>query len=345
VTAHRASLAAGVGLGWRAGTALAVAEQAARGTLAFTEVIAESIDPRRPPRALMQLVERGVAVIPHGVSLSLGGACALDEARLAHLAAVARVLRAPLVSEHVAFVRAGGLEAGHLLPVPRTRAALYALIDHVRRAQDALPVPLALENIAAPLAWPGAHAEADFLAELCARAGAGLLLDLANLHANARNHGHDARAALDRMPLESIAYVHVAGGVQRGGFWRDTHAHAVAPAVLALVKALSARTGPLPVLLERDHDLPARADLHAECAAIAAAVAGGASERSRHHAAPYAPIGPGHPAAILDERRALERAQIALVRALVAGGAAPPDLDSAQLTETAAILASKRQHA
>ena len=68
----------------------------------------------------MDLRERGVPVIPHGVRLSLGGAEPLDPARVAHLAACAEALDAPLVSEHVAFVRAGGREAGHLLPVPRT---------------------------------------------------------------------------------------------------------------------------------------------------------------------------------------------------------------------------------
>ena len=67
---------------------------------------------------------RGVPVIPHGVGLGVGGAEPPDPRRLAHLADCARALDAPLVSEHLAFVRAGGMEAGHLLPVPRTRAAL-----------------------------------------------------------------------------------------------------------------------------------------------------------------------------------------------------------------------------
>ena len=59
---------------------------------------------------------RGVPVIPHGVRLSLGGAEPVDPARVAHLAGLRRALDAPLVSEHIAFVRAGGREAGHLLP-------------------------------------------------------------------------------------------------------------------------------------------------------------------------------------------------------------------------------------
>ncbi len=51
------------------------------------------------------------------------------------------------MSEHVAFVRAGGREAGHLLPLPRSRAALDVLTSHVRSVQAELDVPLALEPI------------------------------------------------------------------------------------------------------------------------------------------------------------------------------------------------------
>ena len=75
-----------------------------------------------------ELRDRGVTVVPHGVRLSLGGAEPVDPARVAHLAAVADALDAPLVSEHIAFVRAGGLEAGHLLPVPRSREAVDAVV-------------------------------------------------------------------------------------------------------------------------------------------------------------------------------------------------------------------------
>jgi hypothetical protein len=143
----------------------------------------------------------------------------------------------------VAFVRGGGLEAGHLLPVPRTREALGVLAGNVRLAQAELGVPLALEHVAAVLEWPAPELdEAAFLTELLERTGALLLLDLANLHANARNHGGDPLALLDALPLERIAYVHVAGGVERDGLYHDTHAHPTPPPVLELLAELCART-------------------------------------------------------------------------------------------------------
>jgi uncharacterized protein (UPF0276 family) len=204
------------------------------------------------------------------VRLSLGGAEPVDPARVAHLAHCAGALGAPLVSEHLAFVRAGGLEAGHLLPVPRSRAAVTAIVDNVRRAQADLPVPLALEPIAALFDWPDDELdEAAFLTEILDRTGAGLLLDVANVYANARNRGTDPLDLLDRLPLDRVAYVHVAGGTEHDGLYHDTHTDEVPRAVLDLVTALCERHVPPALLLERDGAYPPAGTLRGELDAIA----------------------------------------------------------------------------
>jgi uncharacterized protein (UPF0276 family) len=261
----------GVGIGWRPEIAGFVAGLPG---LRFTEVIAETL--HHPAEALLALRDRGVTVIPHGVRLSLGGAEPVDPDRVAHLARCADLMAAPLVSEHVAFVRAGGLEAGHLLPVPRTRAALAALTANIRRTCAELPVPLAVEPIAALFDWPDAeYDEGAFLTELLERTDALLLLDVANVYANARNRGTEPAALLDRLPLERVAYVHVAGGAEHDGCYHDTHTDPVPEEVLALVKELRGRTGPgresPGYLLERDGAYPPAATLRAELDAIAAA--------------------------------------------------------------------------
>jgi uncharacterized protein (UPF0276 family) len=266
----------GLGVGWRPETD----ELAARPELGFVEAVAESVDPRRPPAGLVAARERGLVVIPHGLRLSLGGAERPDRRRLAHLAAVAERFDSPLVSEHIAFVRAGGLEAGHLLPVPRTEQALEILAENVISAQAALPVALALEHVATLVEWPEAqYDEAAFVRELLDRTGAGLLLDLSNLYANAHNHGYDAAAALGRFPLERIAYVHVGGGVHRDGTYHDTHSDPVVAGVLELVEALFALTEAPGLLLERDDDFPPAGELAAELDAIAAAAERGRTRR------------------------------------------------------------------
>jgi uncharacterized protein (UPF0276 family) len=241
--------------------------------LGFVEVIAESLTPSGPmPPTLRQLRDRGVPVIPHGVKLSLGGAEPVAAHRVAHLAACAELVSAPLVSEHIAFVRAGGMEAGHLLPLPRSREAVDAVVANVARTMSALPVPLALEPIAALFDWPDDElTEAQFLTEILDRSGALLLLDIANVYANARNRGEDPLALLDALPLDRVAYVHVAGGSEHGGRYHDTHTDPVPREVLELVGELCARRRPPALLLERDGHYPPAAALRAELDAIAAA--------------------------------------------------------------------------
>ncbi|BCB78530.1 DUF692 domain-containing protein [Phytohabitans flavus] len=260
----------GVGIGWRPEIAGFVA---ALPGLRFTEVIAESVPASGPvPAPLATLREAGTAVIPHGVRLSLGGAEPVDPARVAHLAAAARQLDAPLVSEHIAFVRAGGLEAGHLLPLPRSREAVDAVVANVARTQAELPVPIALEPIAAIFDWPDDELdEAAFLSEILDRTGALLLLDIANVYANARNRGAEPTDLLDRLPLDRVAYVHVAGGAEHDGIYHDTHTHAVPQEVLDLVTELCARHRPPALLLERDGHYPPADTLRTELDAIATA--------------------------------------------------------------------------
>src|SRR5580704_9910256 len=267
----------GLGIGWRPELALAIERREALG---FVEVTAENIRLDDIPPALTRMVARGVPVIVHGLSLSLGGAELPDTRRLDHLARVAQRLGATLVSEHLAFGRADGLEAGHLLPVPRTPEALEVVFENVTLAKRMLPFPLALENIATLVEWPGAAMdEASFLAELLERTDTALLFDVSNMYANARNGGWDPVAALGRLPLDRLAYVHVAGGTVRDDLYHDTHAHPVGAGPLALLEELCSRIAPPGVMLERDDDFPRESELEAELEAIRMAMARGAARR------------------------------------------------------------------
>ncbi|MEV1242527.1 DUF692 domain-containing protein [Nonomuraea sp. NPDC049750] len=276
-------VALGVGIGWRRELDLTIERMA---DVDFVEVVAENITPARLPESLRVLRAKGVPVIPHGVSLGVGGAEPPDPARLAHLAGCAEALDSPLVSEHLAFVRGGGHEVGHLLPIPRTRESLDVVTENIRQAQAALPVPLALENVAAIFGWPGDElTEARFLAELVARTGVQLLVDVANLYTSQRNLGLSALEALDALPLDHLAYVHVAGGYEHKGIWHDTHTTAAPEPVLDLLTELCARTTPPGVLLEWDDEYPSDAVLSSELARIRTTMARGSAVMARDGAA------------------------------------------------------------
>ncbi|MEU1474308.1 DUF692 domain-containing protein [Streptomyces sp. NPDC005760] len=335
----------GTGIGWRPEIADAV--EAMPG-IDWVEAVAENLCPGHLPESLRRLRERGVTVVPHGVSLGLGGAERPDAGRLLALAERAEALGSPLVTEHIAFVRAGGpltasprLEAGHLLPVPRTRDALDVLCENIRIAQDALPVPLAVENIAALISWPGEEmTEGQFLYDLADRTGVRLLIDVANLHTNHVNRGEDPADALAELPLEAIAYVHVAGGFERDGVWHDSHAHPVPRPVLDILTDLSSRISPPGVLLERDENFPEPAELERELGAIREAVEKGGEKPGGtwRAAAPEEPSGvPTDPA-----RQRLALAQTALLSALVAGTPVPEGFDRVRLGVQARALAGKR---
>lgn len=261
----------GLGIGWRPEIALTIDR---RSDLGFVEIIAESFDPRDPlPQAIANLRERGVVVVPHGISLSLGSAERVDRDRVRRLGDLAHRVGAPLVSEHLAFVRGGGIESGHLLPLPRTRDCLEVVIENIREAQSLLPVPLAIENIASLVEWPDPEwDEATFVATIIEQADVALLLDLENIYANARNHRFDPLAWFDKLPLDRIAYVHVAGGIERHGVYHDTHAHPLTPPVVDLLRALAERTEIRGAMLERDDHFPGDGQIDSELDAIASAM-------------------------------------------------------------------------
>ncbi|KOG83681.1 MULTISPECIES: DUF692 family multinuclear iron-containing protein [Streptomyces] len=374
----------GIGIGWRPEIAHEVEALAG---IDWVEAVAENLCADHLPDSLVRLRERGVTVVPHGVALGLGGADRPDPGRLAALAARAELLGAPLVTEHIAFVRAGGpltaspgLEAGHLLPVPRTWDALDVLCENVRIAQDSLPVPLALENIAALITWPDEKlTEGQFLAELVERTGVRLLIDVANLHTNHVNLGQDPAKALDELPVEAIAYVHVAGGVEKNGVWHDTHAHPVTAPVLEVLAELRSRVDPPGVLLERDDAFPPARELAGELDAIRATLRKAAppagsqapvGSPARTVTVPAAPApappvsapptpapsvsappvsaptvsAPPAPASSVSDaaRDRTAVAQTALLSALVAGTPAPAGFDPARLRVQSRSLAAKR---
>lgn len=115
------------------------------------------------------------------------------------------------------------------------------------------------------------------------RTDARLLLDIENVYANARNHGGDAVQFLRSIPLERVAYVHIAGGIDRAGLYHDTHTHPVPSPVLDLLAELCALTAVPGVMLERDDRFPPEAELIAELDAIAAAMARGTRRREAAH--------------------------------------------------------------
>jgi uncharacterized protein (UPF0276 family) len=218
----------------------------------------------RTRRALDVARERA-PIVPHGVSLSLGGPDPLDPARLDALAGLCDGLDAPYYSDHVCLASIGGVQTFDLLPLPFCEEAAEHVAARARVASEAIGRPLALENIATYARMPGSTwDEGRFLHEVLARASAGLLLDVSNVVVNAQNLGIDPRRALDALPLERTVQIHLAGHRYSPSRRRviDDHASAPSTASLALYQHALERIGrSVPTLIEWDQSLPSLDDL------------------------------------------------------------------------------------
>lgn len=219
------------------------------------EVITERYtDGRRDE--LEELSERW-AVIPHGVSLSIGTVGLLDREHLRRIRLVTEITGAPYYSEHLCFTQVPGIELGHLAPLWLTEPVLRSTIDHVHQVQNELARPLVLENVTYLFEVPNAAMrQAEFFAKLVEATGCGVLLDVTNVYINSVNHGFDPDEFLDEMPLENVVHVHLAGGYWEDDVLIDGHSHPVPEEVWALFDVLASRAGVKTVILEHDTDFP-----------------------------------------------------------------------------------------
>ena len=221
------------------------------------------------PAALSRVKER-FGVISHGLTMSVGGTDPLDEAYLTELARFLRRTGARFHSDHLCWSGTDASMLHDLLPLPFTREAVAHVAKRIREAQSKLDVPFAVENVTwyAPLGAPEMR-EQDFLNEVLEASDAKLLLDVNNVYVNAQNHGFDPLDFLREVPLDRVVQLHVAGHHRwDDGLVVDTHGADVPDPVYELLAWVIERTGPLPVILERDQEIPPLADLLAEVARL-----------------------------------------------------------------------------
>jgi len=227
----------------------------------------------------------------HGVGLSPGGPDPLDDDLLSGLGRLCDELGVDTMTEHASWSRAGGRHFHDLLPLPLTEPAALHLAGRARAIRRALGRPLLLENITWYAAMPtGAErvmSEGEWLTLVLSEADAGLLLDVNNVYVNALNHGLDPAAVLASLPLERTGRIHMAGHVEREGMLVDNHGAPVIAPVWSLFRQALLRTGPVPVLVEWDLEIPelgrvldeadkARAILSEVCAKVVAESTGAA---------------------------------------------------------------------
>jgi uncharacterized protein (UPF0276 family) len=250
-----------VGLGWRRELAVGILAHLDR--IDVVEVIADDFfDAPRDERRALRTLSAQTTVVLHGVSLGLASSVPVDTKLLEKTARLCEEVSPEYWSEHLAFVRGGGIEIGHLTAPPRTNATIEGAAANLERAGAVVGTAPLVENIATLIEPPVSdYDEITWINRIVDSSPSDLLLDLHNLHANATNFRYDATEFLKRLPVTRIAAVHLAGGkwVEALDERRllDDHLHDVPDPVYQLLTELAALVPqPLTVILERDGDYP-----------------------------------------------------------------------------------------
>ncbi len=233
------------------------------GPVAWLEIHAENYmgDGGRPLAQLRALSDK-FAISVHGVGLSIGGEARPDPDHLARLKHLTGWLKPASFSEHLAWSTHGSEFMNDLLPLPYTGATLTRVAAHIDEVQSALGYRMLLENPSSYLAFAeSTWSETDFLKELAQRTGCGLLLDINNVFVSATNLGYSPKGYTDAFPLDAVGEIHVGGHDEDkdddgAPLLIDSHAKPVVDPVWALLRHTLAASGPKPVLVEWDNDVP-----------------------------------------------------------------------------------------
>lgn len=205
----------------------------------------------------------------HGVGLSIGGESPLDITHLDRLAALIQRYRPTSFSEHLAWSTHDGRYYNDLLPLTYDACSLDRVCAHVDQVQSHLGARLLLENPSTYFEFSASSIdEPEFIAQIVARTGCGLLLDVNNVFVSCHNHRRNAHEYLDALPLHAVGEIHLAGHVSDVApngvaLLIDSHGAAVADAVWRLYADVLTRTGPVATLIEWDNDVPDYAELRA----------------------------------------------------------------------------------
>jgi uncharacterized protein (UPF0276 family) len=276
-----------VGLGWRPELAAGIFDALDR--IDVLELVADDhLDGSRRERRALHTLACQVPLHIHSIALGMASAEAVDPRRLDRLARLVNEVEPEAWSEHLAFMRAGGVEIDHLAAPPRTEASVEGAARNLRKAAAIVGTVPAMENIATLVDPPcSTLSEPAWIARILGASGCGLLLDLHNLHANATNFRFDPIDYLATVPLDRVSCIHVAGGswiTAPGGDRRyllDDHLHDVDQPVYDLLSEVAARAPqPLTVVLERDGAYPPMPALLAELDRARAALAAGRRRRT-----------------------------------------------------------------
>lgn len=199
----------------------------------------------------LEAIER-YPIICHGLSLSLGSPEPLDWAFIRQMKDFFLQIPLRLYSEHLSYCKCKNAHLYDLLPIPFTEEAVFHVASRIKQVQDFLERPIAIENVSYYCSIEPQMEEAEFLSRVVEESNCLLLLDVNNIYVNASNHAYNPYDFIQKIPLDKVAYIHMAGHEKKSDFILDTHANPIVEPVYQLFESVIQQIQPVPVLLERD---------------------------------------------------------------------------------------------
>lgn len=216
-------------------------------------------------RKVLDKVTEKYPAICHGLSLSIGSPKELDMSFLRKLKKFLDEYNIDIYSEHLSYTKAENAHLYDLLPIPFRDDAVKHVVKRIKQVQDFLERPLVIENVSYYTPVAAEMSEQEFINNIVNESGCNMLLDVNNVYVNAFNHKYDTKAFIDSMPLDKIAYIHMAGHTKVApDMIIDTHGEAIIDPVYELFDYTVSKINPVPVLLERDFNIPETEELIAE---------------------------------------------------------------------------------
>jgi uncharacterized protein len=202
----------------------------------------------------------------HGLSLSIGSPDPLDWDFLKKVKGFLTEYNVALYSEHLSYSKCNNAHVYDLLPIPFREDAIKHIVQRIKEVQDFLERPLIIENVSYYTPVAAEMDEATFIRSIVEESDCQLLLDVNNVYVNAFNHRYDAANFIMQLPLDRVAYIHMAGHNQVSpDLIIDTHGEAIIDPVYDLFDwTLKQLPQKVPVLLERDFNIPALEEMQQE---------------------------------------------------------------------------------
>ena len=201
----------------------------------------------------------------HSVGFNLGSADSINKNYLQKMKKMVNKFNPAWISDHLCFCGSGRHYSPDLLPIVHDKKMLKHIAKKIYKITDCLQRPFLVENVSSYIKFKDADfSEEEFLYELALLTDCQILLDVNNLYVNGKNHDFNSYDAFLKLPVEKIGQMHMAGHTDYKTHIVDTHSEDIQMPVLALFKKIIKKTGPVPVCIERDDNIPSFEDIYQE---------------------------------------------------------------------------------